>query len=331
MILVNASPAPTHFVDVTGHDRARRRVARTPPRVPRARRPGRARDGDVDGARRGGADRRALRHHVRGAGPLSGVDVRLVTVRGPAGARLGHAAARGRADGAGVHGRRRRLARRRGRLVGGRASPSSGRRGTTWTTSTNSSRGPTGWTRCRRCGTRPRCCAGTRTRRTSSTCGSGARPVVPTVVLLGGSAASLDGICDAQGWNAVVVKPAVASGAKGARRADVGDAGAQAHLDDLLARGDVLVQQFVPAIEHEGEWSVVLVDGRVGHALRKRPAAGDYRVQEEWGGTRGARRAEREPRRARDAGVRDPARARVVRARSTSCRSAGSGTSWRSR
>ena len=109
-------------------------------------------------------------------------------------------------------------------------------------------------------------------------------PVVPTVVLLGGSAASLDGICDAQGWNSVVVKPAVASGGKGARRAEVGDAGAQAHLDDLLAQGDVLVQQYVPAIEHEGEWSVVLVDGRVGHVLRKRPADGDYRVQEEWGG-----------------------------------------------
>ena len=81
-----------------------------------------------------------------------------------------------------------------------------------------------------------------------------------------------------------------------------------------LAHGDVLVQQFVPAIEQEGEWSVVLVDGRVGHALRKRPRRGDYRVQEEWGGTHGARRAEREPRRARDAGVRGPARARAVRA-----------------
>jgi glutathione synthase/RimK-type ligase-like ATP-grasp enzyme len=110
-------------------------------------------------------------------------------------------------------------------------------------------------------------------------------PVVPTVVLLGGSAASLAGICDAQGWNAVVVKPAVASGAKGARRAGVGDPDAQAHLDDLLTRGDVLVQQFVPTIEQDGEWSVVLVDGRVGHALRKRPAPGDYRVQEEWGGS----------------------------------------------
>ena len=115
-------------------------------------------------------------------------------------------------------------------------------------------------------------------------------PVVPTVVLLGGSAAALDGICDAQGWNAVVVKPAVSSGAKGARRAVVGDADAQVHLDNLLGHGDVLVQQFVPTISHEGEWSVVLVDGRVEHALRKRPATGDYRVQEEWGGT--AERAE---------------------------------------
>ena len=109
-------------------------------------------------------------------------------------------------------------------------------------------------------------------------------PVVPTVVLLGGSAASLDGICDAQGWNSVVVKPAVASGGKGARRVNVGDAAAQAHLDELLEQGDTLVQQFVPAIETEGEWSVVLVDGRVAHVLRKLPAAGDYRVHEEWGG-----------------------------------------------
>ena len=115
-------------------------------------------------------------------------------------------------------------------------------------------------------------------------------PVVPTVVLLGGSAASLDGICDAQGWNAAVVKPAVASGGKGAHRSALGDPAAQAHLDELLTRGDALVQEYAPAIESEGEWSVVVVDGRVAHALRKWPAPGDYRVQHEWGGR--AERAE---------------------------------------
>src|SRR5262249_46106481 len=110
-------------------------------------------------------------------------------------------------------------------------------------------------------------------------------PIVPTVVLVGGSAASLAGICDARGWNAVVVKPAVASGGKGARRGDVGGLEAQSHLDALLAQGDVLVQLFVPAVEDEGEWSVVLIDGRVAHGVRKLPAAGDFRVQYEWGGS----------------------------------------------
>jgi hypothetical protein len=110
-------------------------------------------------------------------------------------------------------------------------------------------------------------------------------PTVPTVLLLAGSAASLDAICDAQGWNVVVVKPAIASGGEGARRGEVGDATLQAHLDALLATADVLVQPYVAAVEREGEMSVVLFDGKFSHALRKRPEAGDYRVQEHHGGT----------------------------------------------
>ena len=110
-------------------------------------------------------------------------------------------------------------------------------------------------------------------------------PIVPTVVLLEGSAASLDAICDAQGWNSVVVKPAIASGGDGARRGDVGDAALQAHLDAMLGSADVLVQPYVAAVERDGEISVVLFDGAFSHALRKRPAAGDYRVQEHHGGT----------------------------------------------
>jgi glutathione synthase/RimK-type ligase-like ATP-grasp enzyme len=109
-------------------------------------------------------------------------------------------------------------------------------------------------------------------------------PIVPTVLLLQGSAASLDGMCDAQGWNAVVVKPAVGVGGIGSGRFDVGDAAGQAHLDGLLARGDVLVQPFVPAVEAEGERSVIVLDGVVTHALAKVPAAGEYRVHEEYGG-----------------------------------------------
>jgi glutathione synthase/RimK-type ligase-like ATP-grasp enzyme len=109
-------------------------------------------------------------------------------------------------------------------------------------------------------------------------------PIVPTVALLRGTAASLDGICDARGWNTVVVKPAVGIGGYGAGRFDVGDPAGQHHFDALLAERDVLVQPFVSSVTDDGELSIVLFDGVPSHALHKAPRAGDYRVHEEWGG-----------------------------------------------
>jgi glutathione synthase/RimK-type ligase-like ATP-grasp enzyme len=109
-------------------------------------------------------------------------------------------------------------------------------------------------------------------------------PVVPTVVLLRDTAASLDAICDARGWNAVVVKPAVGVGGIGSGRFDVGDPRGQALLDDLLTKNDVLVQPFVASIETDGELSVVVFDGAVSHGLHKSTADGEYRVHEEYGG-----------------------------------------------
>jgi glutathione synthase/RimK-type ligase-like ATP-grasp enzyme len=108
---------------------------------------------------------------------------------------------------------------------------------------------------------------------------------VPTVVLLHESAASLDGICDAQGWNTVVVKPAVGIGGEHAGRFDVGDTAGQTHLDELLARGDVIVQPYLASVERDGELSIVCFDGVPSHSVRKRPRAGEYRVQEQYGGT----------------------------------------------
>jgi glutathione synthase/RimK-type ligase-like ATP-grasp enzyme len=114
--------------------------------------------------------------------------------------------------------------------------------------------------------------------------GARGAPVVPTVMLTQGGAASLDGIADAQGWNALVVKPAVGVGGEGAGRFDVGDPAGQAHLDALLVRGDVLVQQFAEAIVTDGECSVVVFDGVVSHALRKQAGPGEFRIHEEHGG-----------------------------------------------
>jgi len=111
-------------------------------------------------------------------------------------------------------------------------------------------------------------------------------PVVPTAWLGRGDMVDLAALCRARGWDEIVVKPAVAAGSDGLVRAGGGEAGhrrAQDAMDALLADGDVMVQPFRARIV-EGELSLVAVEGRVTHAVRKRPAAGDFRVQGRFGG-----------------------------------------------
>lgn len=109
-------------------------------------------------------------------------------------------------------------------------------------------------------------------------------PVVPTAWLGQGDQIDLDDLLRARGWHEAIVKPAVGAAAIGLARVRVGDPAGQAHLDAVLAVGDVMVQPYVPTIATRGELSVVVVDGEVSHAVRKRPAGGDFRVQEEFGG-----------------------------------------------
>ncbi len=45
-----------------------------------------------------------------------------------------------------------------------------------------------------------------------------------------------------------------------------------------------MIQAFLPAIESEGEYSFVFVDGTFSHAILKQTAAGDYRIQSLYGG-----------------------------------------------
>jgi glutathione synthase/RimK-type ligase-like ATP-grasp enzyme len=110
-------------------------------------------------------------------------------------------------------------------------------------------------------------------------------PVVPTAWLGQGDRVELGALLAARGWSAAVAKPAVGVGGRGLVRVLPGAADdAQPELDRLLAAGDVLVQPYLDAVEEVGELSIVLIDGEVSHAVRKRPRQGEYRVHRERGG-----------------------------------------------
>jgi len=112
--------------------------------------------------------------------------------------------------------------------------------------------------------------------------------VVPTEMLVRGSTRSLADVMAARRWGQVVAKPAIGASARETVRADVADPAAFAVADEHVRRlvevEDLLLQPFLPSIETDGEVSVVVIGGEITHAVAKRPAVGEWRVQSEYGG-----------------------------------------------
>ncbi len=106
--------------------------------------------------------------------------------------------------------------------------------------------------------------------------------IIPTVIVDAAAARHLPGLLAERGWDTAVLKPVVAASAHGTTL--VTAAGART-LDETVLRYPVLVQPFMEEIRTRGEWSLVFIDGELTHAVVKRPAPGDFRVQPHHGGT----------------------------------------------
>jgi glutathione synthase/RimK-type ligase-like ATP-grasp enzyme len=108
-------------------------------------------------------------------------------------------------------------------------------------------------------------------------------PTVPTAWLGAGDRVDLAALAAARDWSEVVVKPVVAAGGRGLIVAR--DPGAEQEAFAALTAGeDVMVQPLLTRVRTDGELSVVLLDGRVSHAVRKLPAPGQWRIHVEVGG-----------------------------------------------
>jgi glutathione synthase/RimK-type ligase-like ATP-grasp enzyme len=108
--------------------------------------------------------------------------------------------------------------------------------------------------------------------------------VVPTTLVPRGSSVDAQRGVLAVHEGQVVIKPTVSAGANGVLRAGAQSEAATAHLARLTDLGDVLVQPFEPAVL-AGEVSLLYFGDTLSHAVRKVPAAGDFRVQAHLGGT----------------------------------------------
>ena len=101
--------------------------------------------------------------------------------------------------------------------------------------------------------------------------------------------ASLTTTLEHEGWPDAVVKPVVSASAHDTWRLTREEAARDPSHDEQLRRiakeSGAMVQPVVPEIVSKGEWSLLFFDGVFSHAVVKRAAAGEFRVQREFGGT----------------------------------------------
>jgi glutathione synthase/RimK-type ligase-like ATP-grasp enzyme len=105
-------------------------------------------------------------------------------------------------------------------------------------------------------------------------------PLPPTVGVDHATSQAVEIACEGFGAEEVVVKPRISGGSFQTVRVRRGE--------PLVDRpeGPALIQPFLPAVAGEGEWSLFFFGdaGGYSHGLTKVAAAGDFRVQPQFGG-----------------------------------------------
>lgn len=97
---------------------------------------------------------------------------------------------------------------------------------------------------------------------------------------------SLYSILETNGWSKAVVKPVISGGAYNTWVTDLSTAALhEERFHELLNTGELIVQNFIEDIITEGELSLIFFDKKFSHAIKKKPKAGDFRVQTQFGGS----------------------------------------------
>ncbi|MDX2335048.1 ATP-grasp domain-containing protein [Brevundimonas vesicularis] len=103
-------------------------------------------------------------------------------------------------------------------------------------------------------------------------------PIPPTRWTDGVIQDQVDAAFAETGAPVLIVKPTVSAGAFRTLRLMPGEV-----LSDA-PEGAAMIQPYLKSIETEGETSLLFFGGRFSHAVNKRPVAGDFRIQVQFGG-----------------------------------------------
>lgn len=108
--------------------------------------------------------------------------------------------------------------------------------------------------------------------------------IIPTYWLEGLSKHSIESVFQASATKRLVAKPLIGANANDTFVLTLENPASWNGAISVFADREVMLQPFIDSIQVEGEYSLFYFGGHFSHAVVKRPAEGDYRVQEEHGG-----------------------------------------------
>ena len=91
--------------------------------------------------------------------------------------------------------------------------------------------------------------------------------------------------CKDRGWKEVVIKPCVSAAAWNTHYIKTINHHSKEVFDRLVRDHDMLIQVFQKSIVRFGEISLMMINGEYSHAVLKNAKPGDFRVQDDFGGT----------------------------------------------
>ena len=107
-----------------------------------------------------------------------------------------------------------------------------------------------------------------------------------TILIKRGDSICLNKLCQEKKWSEIIVKPCVSAAAWETYRLKCPLTSKQSQLfQGLIAKQDMLIQSFQKKILSFGEISLMIINGIYSHSVLKRAKSGDFRVQDDHGGT----------------------------------------------
>jgi hypothetical protein len=110
--------------------------------------------------------------------------------------------------------------------------------------------------------------------------------IPPTMYIKAGDTRSLEAVCSESGWDHFVLKPAISGGGRHTYRFTPD--GISKHEDtyqELVSKESMILQDFQHNVPIKGEISFMVFGGKFSHAILKKAKAGDFRVQDDFGGS----------------------------------------------